>query len=189
VRGILLLAVMTCPGLSGCVYRQLIITSDPPGAEVQINGKTIGTTPVDYSFIWYGTYRVTLVRDGKQTLIVDQPVPAPWYEWIGLDFVSENLLPFTVRDIRRYHYQMKDLELTPPEFVLQRSEQLRDRGHGIGVAPAPLQPAQAQQPAPPGAEVLPVPSTIPPGTGTGVSPVPQFVPQSQRPPEKRSEGL
>src|SRR4051794_35158058 len=103
-----LLGAAACLTLvSGCVERRFVITSDPPGAIVYENGRPIGPTPVDRNFVYYGTYRFTLVRDGYQTLVVDEPIKAPWFEWFPLDFVSENLWPFWVRDVRRVHYKME----------------------------------------------------------------------------------
>src|SRR4051812_31608375 len=85
------------PGVSlvgGCVERRYTIITDPPMAVVLENGKPIGPAPVNKPFEYYGTYRFTLVRDGNQTLVVDQPIPAPWWEYPPFDFITENLLPF-----------------------------------------------------------------------------------------------
>src|SRR5262245_60705353 len=67
--------------LAGCVERRYVITSDPPGAAVFRNGQFIGSTPVDDHFLYYGNYHYTLVKDGFETLQVDQPIPAPWWEY------------------------------------------------------------------------------------------------------------
>src|SRR5438045_3581884 len=70
-----LLAVL----VSGCVERRYVVTSDPPGALVYKNGQPIGTTPVDDTFVYYGKYHFTLVKDGYETLQVDENFSAPWY--------------------------------------------------------------------------------------------------------------
>ena len=64
----------------------------------------------------------TLVRDGYQTLQVDECLSQPWYEFPGLDFISENLIPWTIRDVRRFTYQMVPLQ------VLNTRELRDDRG-------------------------------------------------------------
>ncbi len=130
--------------LSGCVERRFVITSDPPGAMViDERGHPIGATPVDRPFTYYGKYRFTLVKDGFQTQVVEEPISAPWYEWIGLDFISENLLPFTLRDVRRLHFSMQPAHVVPPEAVLEEAQRLRERGQAIGSPlPANLQPRQ-----------------------------------------------
>ena len=43
------------------------------------------------SFIYYGTREIRLVKPGYETLTVNQPIPAPWYQIPPIDFASENL--------------------------------------------------------------------------------------------------
>src|SRR5262249_32019669 len=93
--------------LAGCVERRFVINSDPQGAVVFQNGQPLGAAPADNHFVYYGKYRFTLVKDGYETLVVDQDVPAPWYEYPGLDFISENLVPFTIRDRREFSYHLE----------------------------------------------------------------------------------
>ena len=122
--------------LAGCVERRFIITSNPPGAIVlDEKDQPMGATPVDRQFTYYGKYRFTLVKDGYQTLVVEEPVRAPCYEWFPLEFISENLIPFNIRDIRRLHYTMQPPPVVPPEALLQGAEQRRQRGHAVEVPP------------------------------------------------------
>ena len=135
--GKLLLVAAIGLALSGCVERRFVITTDPFGAVVyNENEVPIGAAPADQAFTYYGKYRFRLVKDGYQTKIVEERIKAPWYEWPGLDFVSENLLPFTVRDIRRLHYKLDPIEAVPPERVRSEGELLRQRGLTIGTDPA-----------------------------------------------------
>lgn len=90
----------------GCIRQQLIIKSDPPGAEIFLNDKREGRTPYDKPFLWYGSYRVTLGKDGYQRLDDHVTLRSPWYLWIPLDLVVE-LLPFPVRDTKVLSYQLK----------------------------------------------------------------------------------
>jgi hypothetical protein len=150
--------------LNGCVYRQLVIDTPPEqrGAIVQVNGKTVGATPVDVPFDYYGDYQITILRDGYQTLTVKQPVPAPWYEYFPLDFVSEHLIPFSIRDIRRLPYTLQPLQEVPPEYLKQQAEQFRAKGQTIGV---PSNIVGAYSPTvhdPQTGEPLPPPRTLTP---------------------------
>ena len=77
----------------------------PPGALVYVDNYEIGTTPVSTDYIYYGTRRIRLVKDGYATLDIKQWIPPPWYEIIGIDFVSENLVPAEIRDHLRNHRQ------------------------------------------------------------------------------------
>jgi hypothetical protein len=147
--------LVLCAGLAaGCVERRYLITTDPPMATVYENDRPIGASPVDRPFIYYGKYRFTIVNDGYQTLVVDEYIRAPWYEWPILDFVSENLLPFTIRDKRHFHYKLPPMPLVPPEQIKAAAQNLRQRGQNIGV---PLAPAVPPVPAP-----APVPVAVPP---------------------------
>ena len=129
--GVLMVAAL----LTGCVDRRYVITSDPPGAAVFRNGKFIGSTPVDDHFIYYGNYHYTLVADGYETLQVDQCISTPWYEYPPIDFFSENVNPFTVHDVRRFHYTMQPLQVPNSQDVLNRAQELRGRGQLLGPLP------------------------------------------------------
>jgi hypothetical protein len=119
--------------LGGCVERRFLITSNPPGAAVYREGQLIGMTPADDFFTYYGDREYVLVLNGYETLKVRQPAPSPWYEIPPIDFISENLWPFKIRDVRRPEpYQLQPLQVTNPNQVLERGTQLRNQGRTIG---------------------------------------------------------
>jgi hypothetical protein len=142
-------AVLLAAGLlSGCVERRFVITSNPPGAAVYRDGQLLGVTPVDDYFIYYGKREYVLVLDGYETLKVEQPAPAPWYEIPPLDFVAENLWAFKIRDVRRPEpYQLQPLQVPNPNLILDRAGRLRNSGRALGTQPA--QPAALPATAPP----------------------------------------
>jgi hypothetical protein len=133
---------------SGCVERRFIIESDPAGAIVYFNGQPIGATPVDVPFLYYGTYRFTLIRDGFEATTVDQEVKAPIYAYPPLDFVSENLYPGTIRDVRRFRYQLRPMSAPVQNEIFDAADRLRGRGLAIPVEEklAPEQPAPSPLP-------------------------------------------
>ena len=131
-----LLVVLACAGESGCVQRRLTIRSNPPGALVYVDDYQLGTTPVSTDFVYYGTRKIRLVKSGHETLTVLQPIPTPWYEYPGLDFISENLIPGEIRDERVVDYQLQPQMVVPSPQLLERGENLR-RGAGIPQGPAP----------------------------------------------------
>src|SRR6516162_194597 len=112
---------------SGCVERRYVVTSDPPGAIVLRNNEQIGATPADDHFVYYGDYHFTLIKDGYQTLQVDQEIKTPWYQYIPLDFVSENLVPWRIVDVRRFHYRLEPLQTVSTDDLLNRAQALRNR--------------------------------------------------------------
>ena len=120
-------------GTTGCVERRFVITSEPYGAVVSDwSDAPIGATPADKQFEYYGTYRFKLIKDGYQTKIVEERVKAPWYAWPGLDFFSENVIPFTIRDVVRLHYKLEPIEPMPVERVRTEADILREKGKAIG---------------------------------------------------------
>jgi hypothetical protein len=127
--------MLIVPAFAGCVERRFVIESDPPGALVMVNGQPIGTTPVDYHFLWYGDYEFTLIKDGYETQPVTQRVAAPWFQYPPFDFVSENLYPAKVEDVRRFRYPLTPLVQVPTDDLLRKAAELRDRGRMIGDAP------------------------------------------------------
>jgi hypothetical protein len=155
----------------------MTIRSNPPGALVYVDDYQIGTTPVSTDFIYYGTRKIRLVKDGYETLTVRQPFPIPWYEIFPLDFVTENLWPWEIRDERVVDLAMTTTASTPPESVVARAEQAR---LSAGSLPAPppvsvpvVQQPMVAQPIPvPPPMALPAPQPLPPPGGGLVLPPP-----------------
>ena len=106
-----LLAILILATASGCVKRTLSITSDPPGAQVIINGQPAGETPVELAFRHHGTYRVEVRRRGYLPITDRLRLGRKLYELAGPDFIAEVLWPGTIHDRRAAHYELKR---TPP---------------------------------------------------------------------------
>jgi hypothetical protein len=118
--------------LTGCVDRRFVIETDPPGAVVLRNGKPLGgPSPSDDQFDFYGIYHFTIFKDGYETLQVDQNIPSPWYEYPGIDFFSENVWPWTIRDVRRLRYQLQPLQQANVQQIGQQGQELRARAATI----------------------------------------------------------
>jgi hypothetical protein len=181
-----LLVMTALTPATGCVQRRMTIRSNPPGALVYVDDYQIGTTPVSTDFIYYGTRKIRLVKDGYETLTVRQPFPIPWYEVFPLDFVTENLWPWEIRDERVVDLAMTNTASIPPESVVARAEQAR-LSAGSLPAPPPVpvvqQPAVAQPiPAPP-PQFVPAPQQLPPPGGGMILPPPSPSPlQGLQPP-------
>lgn len=138
--------------LSGCVERRYTVLTDPPSAMVLDNGRPIGPAPVNKPFEYYGYHRLTLQRDGYQTLVVDEDIQAPWYEIPPLDFIAENLLPFTIRDIRELKYTLQPMPNIPDQQLLNRGGQFRIKGNEVAeplIPPGEVGPPPTKLPGPP----------------------------------------
>ena len=151
------IVVISCVGIillvsAGCVQRRMTVRSNPPGALVYVDDYQIGTTPVSTDFVYYGTRKIRLIKDGYDTLTVQQPFPVPWYEIFPLDFVTENLWPWEIRDERVVDLAMVPAGTVPAETVVSRAELAR-RSAGSG-PPVPVAPVSVPPPSLP-------PSTTP----------------------------
>ena len=134
----------------GCLRRRLTVRSNPPGAVVYIDRRTepIGATPVSTSFTYYGTRTIQLVKDGHETLTIQQNFSPPWYQIPPIDFVVENLWPWEVRDERIVDVQLEPQRMVPAEDVVMRAQQLRQSTYQDAVAPLPAPAINGPLPAP-----------------------------------------
>jgi hypothetical protein len=123
--------------LSGCVERRFRVESTPPGAAVFVNNVPYGAAPVDIPFTYYGTYNITLVKDGFQTRHVKQEISAPWYQYPPIDFFAESLWPWQITDLRPLFYELEPLVQPNLEQIKRDADELRQRGKAL---PAPRYP-------------------------------------------------
>jgi hypothetical protein len=108
--------------LGGCVQRIVTVKSDPPGALVYMNGQEVGRTPVSQEFLWYGSYDMVLRLDGYETLKTDAAVPAPPWQYIPIDLLTD-MLPLT--DEHELNYTLTPAPPTDPADLLSNAQQTR----------------------------------------------------------------
>ena len=129
-----------CLSLVGCVERRMTIRTnvdDQGGALVVVDNQEVGHTPVSTGFTYYADRQVRLHKDGYETVTLVQPIPAPWWDSLLVEFFIENLWPFTVRDEREFRYQLPPLVNVTTQELLDRAQQLRTEGQlGAEVVPA-----------------------------------------------------
>ena len=130
------IAVITLAIPSGCVRRRLTVRTTPPGAVVSVDNQIIGTTPAATSFTYYGTREIRVEKEGFRTEAIKRRLNTPWYEAPVLDFVSESLWPWEIRDERIIDVQLVPETIEPTASVLQRADELR-RQSRAGVVTSP----------------------------------------------------
>lgn len=113
--------------LTGCVERRLTIRTDPPSALVRLDGREIGFTPISVPFTYYGNRRVQIVKDGFETMTIDQPINTPWYQYFPLDFITEVLVPWNIRDEREYEYVMEPARGASVDELQARARSVREQ--------------------------------------------------------------
>ncbi|MEN1681599.1 MAG: PEGA domain-containing protein [Planctomycetota bacterium] len=137
-----LVALVALLATSGCVRRRLTVRTNPPGALVYVDNQQIGTSPCSVDFTYYGTREIRMVKPGYETLTINQPIPSPWWQKPGIDFVSENLVPLKIRDNRQVSFNLIPQRIIPTEELIGRGQQLRVEAQ----APPAVVPAGALLP-------------------------------------------
>ena len=106
--GLALLAGLAL-GLSGCIRSRMIITSEPPRADISVNEVRRGLTPIEIPFIWYWYYDVVVTKPGYQTMTVRENLHTPPWIYIPFDLFME-IMPFPIYDTHVRHYILKPTE-------------------------------------------------------------------------------
>ena len=131
---------------SGCVRRRMTIRTNPPGAQVFVDDQEVGTTPCSTGYVYYGTRKVTVIKDGYKTETLYHKFSPPWYQFPPLDFITENLLPREIRDER-----IVDVTLAPQEVVPEaalRAERKDSAAMPGADSTCPSSPPQRKSPPP-----------------------------------------
>jgi PEGA domain len=124
-RSMIVLLVVGLGLACGCVERRYTVRTDPPGAQVIVNGESIGPAPASHNFYYYGDREITLVMQGYETKTIIQPIKAPWWDNYLTEFFSENLIPFVIRDEQDFTYKLEPARIPTEEAVHGRADALR----------------------------------------------------------------
>jgi hypothetical protein len=114
---------------AGCVERLLSIQSDPPGAAAYLDGEKVGTTPCEVPYTWYGTRLLVLELRGFNLVRQEVVLDPPWWQVVPIDFITDVLIPMTIRDRMSVSYTLDPAPASPEEVdtVLERADELRKR--------------------------------------------------------------
>jgi len=185
---ILLLLLMELTVVSGCVRRRLTVRTNPPGAVVYLDNVELGKTPISRNFHYYGKQELKLIKEGYEPHVEMIHLRTPWYEWPGLDFFSEVLVPGTITDERIYPINLKPQQVVSPHDLIAEGERLKAIAHSSGTyrvssgrgpialpppdvsLPPPLSPAFDAQPTDRGEDQLLAPPPYPFPDSTQLSP-------------------
>ncbi|MFH1423048.1 MAG: PEGA domain-containing protein [Planctomycetota bacterium] len=97
--------------INGCVVRELIIRSNPSDAKVYIDAEEKGVTPYSIEFTFYGAREIVLRKEGYESLKKVIKLPIPWYEYFPLDFISELIIPFEIKDTHEFDFTLDKISL------------------------------------------------------------------------------
>ena len=160
---------------SGCVERTLLITSDPLGARVTLNGKSVGVTPVTVPFVHNQRFEYRLEKSGYRLVAGDVKTPSTWDSVPGLDFVAENAYPGRIRRRTVHAVKLERLAAAPSradlEAKFRQADAFRVRAEsetGGPDVPAPSRPDRLPPPTPAPAQA-PTSATAAPQAGPPAS--------------------
>lgn len=166
--------------LAGCTSRAVTVTSLPEGAEVSINRRVVGKTPIRVNYTHYGAYRIELRQSRYKTLVREERLRPPWFGYDPFSFFADNIIPARINDESYLHYVMEPVpEQTDRDSLMQRATAARDGKVTHPVTQEAMDVAWAPLPTKPGQRELSSPeaeteTTVEVPTVTGPSPTAQL---------------
>lgn len=128
VRKALIVAIIVLGLLTaGCVERRLTIITEPKGALVTLNDEEIGESPVTVPFQWYGDYRVRISKDGYQTLVTNQKLKGPWYDYFPFDFFAQIVNPGRTVDEYEWTFELTPKRYPSRDELIKQSQELKEQ--------------------------------------------------------------
>jgi len=129
--------------LPGCVTRKLFIQSEPPGAEVWLDGQRAGTTPYAEELAAYGRRSLELRLAGHERVVTLLDLPMPWYQYWPLDMFSEFLWPWELRDVHTFRFALGPIDPEAEDWDAARAayERLQEFRAGFPAQQAPPEEA------------------------------------------------
>ena len=131
---------------SGCVTRTLVIRSQPEGARIHLDGREVGTTPLEMPFTWYGTREVILFKpaptleEARANLGIDEnayrlrsrlELVRPAHQFPGVDLASDLLWPAEVEDRQEFDFVLEPVPTAKAEADGPEGEKVRERAEHI----------------------------------------------------------
>jgi hypothetical protein len=93
---------------AGCVRRIVTIDSQPQGAQVYFDRKSIGQTPCEFEFLYYGGHHLELAKEGYANLNTTLKLNGPIYEYFPLSVLSELLIPWQLTDNHNFTFELQE---------------------------------------------------------------------------------
>ena len=137
VRSALLVLITTGALTVGCVERKLHIRSEPEGALVQVNGRDVGRTPLDWSYEHYGLLRINARYPGHHAVELEHRLKVPWYQRPLLDFFADILWPGTIHDDQYLDLHLKPVPERTKEEDLALASEVAARAERLRKGPPP----------------------------------------------------
>ncbi|MCU0705864.1 MAG: PEGA domain-containing protein [Fimbriiglobus sp.] len=113
---------------AGCVDRRFVVTSNVPGAGIEVDGQPLGPTPVDAAYVYTGKREFRATAPGYEPLTQVVKFEPKWWDYPILDLFAEVLWPFRIEDVRRVHLELQPAVPRTAEEIIAGAEVLKARG-------------------------------------------------------------
>ena len=120
---LLLAAVALLPA---CVTRKLFVNSEPPGAEVILDGRSVGTTPYEETFLSYGVRRLELRLPGYGRHIQLVDLERPWWQVFPMSLVTDVFWPWELLDEHFVDVPLHTLEAMDSQQIHEAAQGAHD---------------------------------------------------------------
>lgn len=108
----------------GCLRKTLSVRTEPPGAEIYIDGVEVGQSPVtNIPFSFYGNREIMAVHPDYAVQKKLAHIRTPWYAHFPLDIFTELILPFNFEDNRYFVMELKRAPKIEPAELVARAEE------------------------------------------------------------------
>jgi len=126
------LSLLFFPLLTGCVRRLIDVRTDPEGARTFIDGREVGTSPVEIEFVHYGTRELVFRHPEHRTVRLPIELDAPWWQYPPFDFFTELVYPGTIEDrhLATVELPARDTEPLDDEALIERADAARNGSGG-----------------------------------------------------------
>ncbi|MCK4998466.1 MAG: PEGA domain-containing protein [Anaerohalosphaera sp.] len=121
----LLITVFLMIPIAGCVERHLTINTSPPGALVTLNDEQIGNSPVTVGFNWYGDYRVSISKQGYETLNTHRELARPLHDKFPFDFFAQVLWPKTIEDEHQWDFTLTPYKAADRDELIDKANKMQ----------------------------------------------------------------
>lgn len=130
IAGVIVISICLL-GMLGCVEKKVLVRTEPAGAPVFIDEKSIGDSPVEQSFDFYGRRLIRVGpmenESGKVTFSETERIvelTAPWYQLFPVDFFFEVLWPGRIVDTHEFVIHLPAAEKAPSATGSEAAEEI-----------------------------------------------------------------
>jgi len=115
----------------GCTERRLWVRTEPPGAQVRVNGNDVGASPVAWRFDHYGTVLVEAELPGHVPVQRKVRLSPPWWQQPGADFFADVVVPAKLRDDHEVSFTLAPVREPTPEQLDREVRRLAARARKL----------------------------------------------------------